>query len=95
MTDQIAVLMTEIDDIRKELKNINGCLMAIRADLEAQTEYPEEHSKFVDEWVERSKRRRAVWDKISAQVGGWVIILILGSIGTFVYTNTVGLWNHK
>lgn len=87
--------MTEIDDIRKELKDINSCLIAIRSDLEAQIEYPEEHSKFVDEWVERSKRRRAVWDKISAQVGGWLIIIILGAIGTYVYSHTVGVLNGK
>lgn len=88
--------MTEIDDIRKELKDINSCLVAIRSDLETQNEYPEEHSKFVDEWVARSKRRRAVWDKISAQVGGWLIIIILGGIGTYVYTHTMGLFDgHK
>jgi hypothetical protein len=95
MTDQIAVLMTEIDDIRKELKNINTCLTAIRTDLESQTEYPEEHSKFVDEWVARSKRRRAIWDKVQAQVGGWVIIVILGAIGTYVYSHTVGAFGAK
>lgn len=95
MTDPIAVLMTEIDDIRKELKDINGCLLAIRADLESQKEYPEEHSKFVDEWVARSKRRRAIWDKVQAQVGGWLIIIILGAIGTYVYSHTVGIWNSK
>mgnify|MGYP003352675667 CR=1 FL=1 len=95
MDNQIAVLMTEIDDIRKELKEINSCLIAIRTDLESQTEYPEEHSKFVDEWVTRSKRRRAVWDKVQAQVGGWLIIIVLGSIGTYVWTHTVGVWNGK
>ena len=93
--DQIAVLMTEIDDIRKELKDINTCLTAIRSDLESQKEYPEEHSKFVDEWVARSKRRRAIWDKISAQVGGWLIIIALGAIGTYVWAHTVGAWNSK
>ena len=95
MSDQIAILMTEIDDIRKELKDINSCLVAIRSDLESLTEYPEEHSKFVDEWVTRSKRRRAIWDKVQAQVGGWVIIVVLGAIGTYVWSHTVGVWNGK
>ena len=95
MSEPLAQLMTEVDDLRNKVTDIHSCLMQIKNDLEQKREYPSEHSKFVDEWIQRSKRRRAVLDKIVAQVGGWAIIVILGAIGVAVWSYTVGLITHK
>jgi predicted nucleic acid-binding Zn-ribbon protein len=91
MNDQIAQLMTEVDDLRNKVTDIHTCIMEIRKDMEKQKQYPPEHHKFVEEWVERSKRRRAVMDRISAQIGGWIVIALLGTIGTYVYNHTIGI----
>ena len=91
MTDQIAQLMSEVDDLRNKITDIHSCVIEMRQDLEKQKEYPSEHSQFVEEWITRSKRRRAVLDRIYAQIGGWLVIALLGGIGAFVYNHTIGI----
>ena len=90
MSDTLAQLMSEVDDLRNKVSDIHTCLIQIQSDLNTQREYPSDHHKFVEEWIQKQKRRREVWDKISAQVGGWTIIIILGAIGTYVYNHTIG-----
>jgi hypothetical protein len=83
--------MSEVDELRTKISEIHTCMIEIRNDLEAQKQYPAEHHQFVEEWVTRSKRRRAVMDRIYAQIGGWIVIAILGAIGAYVYNHTVGV----
>jgi len=91
MTEPLAQLMSEVDDLRTKVADIHTCIMEMRTKMDSQKQYPPEHHKFVEEWVERSKRRRAVMDRISAQIGGWIVIALLGAIGAYVYNHTVGI----
>ena len=52
---------------------------------------------FVDELIERSKRRRAITDGVIKQVAGWGIIAFLGGVGIAVADFVAQLfhWNHN
>ena len=92
---ELAQLMSEVDDLRNKVTDIHTCIMEMRVKMDSQKQYPAEHHKFVEEWVECSKRRRAVMDRISAQIGGWIVIAILGAIGAYVYNHTIGVFVTK
>lgn len=91
MTDPIALLMSEVDDLRNKLSEMQECLHEIRSEMKLQKQYPSEHKKFVDEWVAKSQRRRAIMDKAMAQIGGWIVISVLGALGMYVYNHTFGV----
>ena len=88
---ELAQLMSEVNDLRNKVTDIHTCMMEIRKDIENQKKYPAEHHQFVEEWVTRSKRRRAVLDRVYAQIGGWVVIALLGTFGAYVYNHTIGI----
>ena len=48
------------------------------------------HHRFVARRIEREEKRDAMWEKIRAQVTGWSIIVILGSVGTAVTAYFLG-----
>ena len=83
--------MSEVDDLRNKITDIHECVIKVKQDIESRKEYPSEHAQFVEEWVARSKRRRAVMDRIYAQIGGWIVIALLGTIGAYVYNHTIGI----
>lgn len=70
--------MTE-EDFKRILDDALHSRMNITNDLHAT------HHKFVEMCMEREERKREMWEKIKAQVGGWAIIGVLGAIGTAVY----------
>jgi uncharacterized coiled-coil DUF342 family protein len=88
---ELAQLMSEVDDLRNKVTDIHTCIMEMRTKMDAQKQYPTEHHQFVEEWVTRSKRRRAVLDRVYAQIGGWVVIALLGTFGAYVYNHTIGI----
>lgn len=61
----------DIDAIAQRLTDFSG--------LSAE-EHKKHHEAFTL-WIERQSRRAAFWLKIQEQVGGWAIIVFLGSIG--------------
>lgn len=61
---------------------------AIREEMASLTvpeEMHKEHHEFIRGWIDEQKRKREWRDKVKAQVGGWAIITLLGSIGTGTY----------
>ena len=91
MTDPITILMSEVDDLRTKIAEMQECLHEIRSEMKNQKQYPAEHKKFIDDWVSRSQRRREIIDKALAQAGGWLVISILGALGLYVYNHTIGI----
>jgi hypothetical protein len=53
-----------------------------------------QHHQFIEEWIEKEKRKREMADKIKAQVGGWIIITAIGAIGTGAYNGYLYLKDH-
>jgi hypothetical protein len=50
-------------------------------------EHRDHHNAFAA-YIERQRRSAEFWDKVRAQVGGWMIISALGLIGTAVWKVT-------
>ena len=70
---------------------------AVREELAGLT-VPEnmhrEHHEFIKTWIEERRTRRERNEKIKAQVAGWGIVTLLGSIGTAAYQSFQYLREH-
>lgn len=55
------------------------------AGLTVPEELHREHHEFIREWIEERRRKRERSDKVRAQVEGWLIVSLLGAIGTGAY----------
>lgn len=78
-----------IQDRRNNADLIEAIADAVRGEISRLTVSAEmhyEHHEFIREWIEERKRKREWRDKVKAQVGGWMIISILGVIGTGAWT---------
>lgn len=47
-------------------------------------EHRDHHNAFTA-YIEGQRRKAEFWEKVKAQVGGWLIIALLGSIGTLAW----------
>ena len=76
---------------------VDAIATAIRAEMSNLT-IPEdthkEHHEFIRQWIDKQKRKDERWDKIKAQVGGWAIVTLLGSIGTGAYHGAIYIRDH-
>lgn len=43
-----------------------------------------EHHEFIERMIKKEERRQEIWDKVKAQVLGWGIVAIIGSIGAWI-----------
>lgn len=50
-------------------------------------EHRDHHNAF-QAYIESQRRKAEFWDKVKAQVGGYMIIAALGTMGTFVWKLT-------
>jgi hypothetical protein len=50
-------------------------------------EHRDHHNAF-QAYIEGQRRKAEFWDKVKAQVGGWMIITAIGAIGTITWKVT-------
>lgn len=63
---------------------VKAVIVAVRAEVASQVIPEKIHLRdhaFVDEWIAEQQRKREWREKVKAQVGGWVIISMLGALG--------------
>lgn len=53
-----------------------------------------EHHMFIREYIDEQRRKRDRADRIKSQVGGWVIITVLGAVGTGAYNGWIYIKDH-
>lgn len=73
----------DLDQFKSEL--IDAFKQALHAERSIDDPTHRDHHEFVKIMIEERERRIARAEKIKAQVGGWMIIAALGSVGTAVY----------
>lgn len=73
----------DLDQFKSEL--IDAFKQALHAERAIDDLTHRDHHDFVKLMILERQRRVDRAEKIKAQVGGWMIIAILGSIGTAVY----------
>ncbi len=87
-------------DRRKEERDddlVRAVVVAVREEVAAHgipDELHREHHAFMTAWIDEQKRKRERHEKIKAQVGGWLIITILSSIGTLAYQGFLWAKEH-
>jgi hypothetical protein len=69
---------------REDIRSVVDELLDARNRIDSATHV--EHHRFIEEEIERRKRRRDLIERVKQQVIGWGVIALLGAIGTAVYS---------
>ncbi len=73
----------ELTLTRGELRTAFAEVLDDRRTIDEKTH--RSHHEYVSDRIEDHRRRRAFRDKIWAQVGGWIVIVVLSGLGIAVW----------
>jgi hypothetical protein len=101
--ERLAAMEGRFEDLLETLKEESAVSKVERAQImalvkevqDAMTIPPEHHElahKVLDEWIKRENTRKERNEKIRAQVGGWLVISVLGGIALAAWNLFLHFW---